>query len=709
MFKLLTFRMNEYICDLLYQGAKHSIIAHILGISAILFIFRAQISAPVFFLIVGVFSVAITGRMISLWLYFRRVKSSQNVKFWYRVYLLGLLSSSCVWAMMFALLFPNQPPSYQALLIVLTMGFVAGAIVTMSADKLMVLVFTQPVVFTMAVQFIHTNDSIYHMTAALLVFLNTPVLTSAMTSSEESFRLYQSALMNRQMNAAKTDFLAKMSHELRTPMNAVIGIGYLLEKTDLSHEQRTYLSKLQQASTSLLGIISSILDFSRIETGQMVLEVIPFDLRDVMQTVTTHVETQVKQKDLQFAIHIDEHVPCYLMGDPLRLTQILTNLAMNAVKFTQQGQVTIQVTQKSRTTHYVSLNFKVMDTGIGIREKDQHKLFVSFSQVNASDTREYGGTGLGLSICKNLLALMDSHIEVDSVYGKGSSFFFDLTLEISSEIQVYPNAKQAAKVSASLQTIPELQGKKVLLVDDDDLNQMVTEKILQSFGLQVYLAHRASAAFAVLQEKAVDLIFMDLHMPEMSGYDALAVIRQNPQWQAIPVIALTANASSIEKNKALQHGMDDFFTKPIHPRQFKQLLLKWIPHEHVEHLTHEEMDLLHVIETGLDSKTEIEEKLKSMWIMLGSEFSSKLFQSVLTVVDDEGTQLQHLLKIPDISAAKQMAHRLKGALSLYNSRELTHLLTEIEEQPIDSTRIDEICKTLEQEFTLIQTVIHDFI
>lgn len=707
--KIVNFRVNEYICELLYQGSKHSIVAHFLGISTILFIFKPLISPLAFFSLAFIFLIAIIARSMSLWFYFKRVKSTQNIKFWYLIYLFGLLSSSLVWAIMIALLFPKQPPSYQLLIIIIAMGFIAGAIMTMSADKLMVLVFTQPVVVSIIMQLYYSNDSIYQITAGLLVFLNMPIITSVLTSSEESFRLYQSALLDRQMNAEKTDFLAKMSHELRTPMNAVIGIGYLLEKTDLSTSQHAYLLKLQQASNSLLGIINSILDFSRIEAGQMALENIPFDLRDVMKTVSTHIETQVKQKSLHFDVKIDENITHYLIGDPLRLTQVLTNLTANAVKFTQQGHVKIHVSQKEQDKNATQLLFKVIDTGIGIQEDDKKKLFVSFSQVNSSDSREYGGTGLGLSICKNLLRLMNSDINVDSVFGTGSTFFFSIDFKKASKACIEAYLSSQEDLSSALDLIPELQGKQVLLVDDDHLNKMVAAEIFNSFGLNVSVANDANAAFLLLNEGLVDVIFMDINMPKMTGYEALAVIRDHPDWYDIPVIALTANASNIERKKALDHGMDDFLTKPINPSQLRQALLKWIPHEEMSIQTEVEVNLLEVIEETLDSETEIEEKLKSMQVMLGHEFSKKLFKSVDTVIIQERPVLIHLLQQQKMTEAYDIAHRLKGSLSLYNSRTLDRLLFEIEEKQIKTPQIDSICLDLQTEFNFIQSAIKPYL
>ncbi len=703
--KIVKFRVNEYICELLYQGSKHSTVAHFLGISTILFIFKPLISPLVLFFIVFFFLIAIIARSISLWFYFRRVKSTQNIKFWYLVYLFGLLSSSLVWAIMIALLFPKQSPSYQLLIITVAMGFIAGAIMTMSADKLMVLVFTQPIVFSVILQLYYSNDSIYQITAGLLIFLNMPIITSVLTSSEESFRLYQSALLDRQMNAEKTDFLAKMIHELRTPMNAVIGIGYLLEKTDLSTSQQAYLLKLQHASNSLLGIINSILDFSRIEAGQMALENIPFDLRDVMKTVSTHVETQVKQKSLHFDVKIDENITHYLIGDPLRLTQVLTNLTANAVKFTQQGHVKIHVSQKEQDKNATQLLFKVIDTGIGIQEDDKKKLFVSFSQVNSSDSREYGGTGLGLSICKNLLRLMGSDIDVDSVFGTGSTFSFSVDFEKASKACIEAYLSSQEDLSSALNLIPELQGKQVLLVDDDHLNKMVAAEIFNSFGLNVSVANDANAAFLRLNKGLVDVIFMDINMPKMTGYEALAVIRDNPDWYDIPVIALTANASNIEKKKALDHGMDDFLTKPINPSQLRQALLKWIPHEEITIQTEDEVNLLEVIEETLDSETEIEEKLKSMQVMLGREFSKKLFKSVDRVIIQERPVLIHSLQQQKMKETFDIAHRLKGSLSLYNSRTLDRLLCKIEEKQIKTRQVDSICLELQMEFNFIQSAI----
>ena len=710
------FRVNEYICELLYQGAKHSVFAHFLGISTVLYIFRDIISYQIFLYIIFIFSIAILGRAISIYLYFKQKQSKKSMKFWYIVYFFGLLASSLVWATTLALLFPDQHPSYQLLIIIIVMGFVTGAIVTMSADKLMVLVFTQPVILMIIILLFLSDDIIYHSASYFLIFLNIPIITSALTSSEESFRLYESALIERKMNAAKTDFLAKMSHELRTPMNAVIGITYLLKQTNLSTAQQDYLVKLQYASHSLLDIINDILDFSRIEAGQMVLETVPFRLDKVLTTVSTHVEVQAKKKALDFSIEIDKNIEPWLLGDAFRLTQILTNLSANAVKFTQQGSIRIHLCQLANDNNRVQIQFKVMDTGIGIKKSDKHKLFNSFTQVHTSDARKYGGSGLGLSICQNLLMLMDSKIEINSMVGVGTSFSFVIWFDIATKGDRNAEEDKQHEASIRLEIIPELLDKQILLVDDDDLNLMVAAEILQKLGLNVSRAKSATEAFTVLEQTNIlpDLILMDLQMPEVTGYQAFDILQKKSQWQKIPVVALTANASTLEKKKALEYGMNAFLTKPINPYLLKQTLLKWITHEdrppiQMGDTINNDNDLFNLLKQHLDSAIEVEEKLKLVIDMLGKESAAKLFKSVDEAIREEKPQLMRQLQAAQKNEASALAHRLKGSLSLYSSTKLMQLLLQIEKKDVDFEDSSSLCSTLRAEFDCIQKSIKAYL
>lgn len=575
--KLFSIGVNQYICRSLYKSANNSLLAHVIGISTILYLFGDEILPQALNLIIFLATMVNIFRFVSVIFFFKKTSSStKNMRFWYIFFLSGLAGSSLIWSLMVVCFFAIQDSSYQIMIITVSCGFLAGSIVTLSVDKLSVLVFTQPIVFTIIISLALSGNDVLQVTAFLLILLDIPIFRSSLTSSESSHKLYQSAVIEKKMNVAKTDFLAKMTHELRTPMHAVVGIGYLLEKTELSDKQAGYIKKLQYASDSLLGIINNILDFSRIEAGQLELEHAPFKLAGVINTLKALVEDQAQKKSLVFEVLIDDTTQSLkLVGDSLRLTQVLINLTMNGVKFTRSGSVTISIEQLTSDEHQVHLAFKVSDTGIGIHDKDKEVLFESFSQLSSSDSRQYSGTGLGLAISQNLVELMGSRIEVDSLLGQGSEFYFSIWLEYDKDNNADEDDNKNSTISL-LKVMPELDGNLVLLVDDNELSLMVGEAILEIFGLKVIVANDARKVFKILENTSPELILMDLQMPEITGYEALAIIKNNSEWKKIPVIALTANASDVEKKKALAHGMDDFLTKPMDLNQLRGILMKWL-------------------------------------------------------------------------------------------------------------------------------------
>ena len=703
--KLLPLHASEYVCELLYKNSIHAIFAHIVCAIALLYLYRDIIPQSSFIFWVVIFSLMVFIKGSISWLFYRRSSEASNTDFWYQLFLFGSLVTAFVWAAVILVLFPEQHPAYQPLLIVITIGLAGGAALTQSSDKIAVLVLSQPILLAAVIRLYFIDDMVYNATASLLLFLDIPVVIAALNSSEASIRLHQSAMIERRMNSAKIDFLANMSHEIRTPMNAVVGIGHLLEKTDLSSKQQNYVSKLQRASDSLLGIINRILDFSRIEAGQMELEKTPFDLSGVMETVTAHVETQAKKKGLSFHFDVSENVENRLIGDPLRLAQILTNLCANGVKFTDEGGVHVRVRQTT-TVDGVNIAFSVVDTGLGIEEHDKEKLFESFTQLNTSDTRKYGGTGLGLAISQRLLGMMGSKIEVGSVIGKGTTFSFSVNFDIAPEGSVEEvNRTKNTTPTSVLACLPELQDREVLLVDDDELNQEIAKEMLHIFGVNVRIASSAKEAFWLLNEDLPDLIFMDLQMPEMSGYEALDVLHANHAWLDIPVIALTANARVVEKRKALAYGMDDFLTKPIDPQQLKKVLLDWIPHENISAEVAERGDFSKVGKEKIDSEAEVKAKLKAVIDMLGVKSSTKFFKKVDKVIAKEKSQLKKLLHDHYWDKAAILAHRLKGSLNLYGSTTLANVLTQIDDKEIASDDTDNICRILQTEFDLIQKIL----
>ena len=364
---------------------------------------------------------------------------------------------------------------------------------------------------------------------------------------------------------AKSQFLANMSHEIRTPMNGLIGINHLLLRTELSEKQKNYLEKIDDSARSLLGIINDILDFSKIEAGKMKIEKSEFNLRETIEKVISPLDIIANQKSITISIDYANNVGNYFIGDSLRISQVLTNLIGNAIKFTpKEGKINIYISKADDSIY----RFKIQDSGIGLSPREQKKLFKLFSQADSSTTRKYGGTGLGLAISKQLVELMGGKIWVESKESIGSCFIFEIKLK---ETELIKPKKENRVIKFSKDFI---DAKRVLVVEDNATNQLVLSGLLEDCVEEIDIAKNGKEALEMFEKDKYELIFMDLQMPVMDGYEATRIIRSIDS--SVPIIALTANAMSeeIEKTKAV--GMNGHLIKPIDLEKLFDTLRKHI-------------------------------------------------------------------------------------------------------------------------------------
>ena len=503
---------------------------------------------------------------------------------------------------------------------------------------------------------------------------------------KKSITLERKARQADSASQAKSDFLAMVSHEIRTPMNGVIGLSELLLETKLQSRQKKFGKLILSSARNLLTLINSLLDFSKIEADKMTLEIKPFNLKELLDEIIQLYELAGKRKGVEVTLEIDPALAEYYLGDAYRIRQVLVNLLGNGIKFTDRGSVQLSVVLE-RTNNPELIQFTITDSGTGIPEDKQDRLFVAFSQVDNSSTRQYSGTGLGLSICKKLVELMNGTVDFSSRVGQGSSFWFTLPLvrpeTVATKLQ--PDNPVPVKPMMDSQNLNEANTPpRILIVDDDETNRMVLEEIFRKTNALIVTAENGEQAVQFCRQLPFDLILMDCRMPVMDGFEATVRIRKKLEQFGgtnTVIIALTADATRATEKKCRQVGMDGYLLKPLDTIQLQKMLDARLPDFNLailpEPTASGSRDSLQNTEKAAVDLATLEELCRNI------ENIKPVISIFLSLLPNRMKELEEAIQNQDSAKIESIAHTLKGSCSQFGAYGLAELCSQAEDMAHD--------------------------